>query len=118
MSKTYAFVFLQPGDKVFLSHRRLFPNDKGRFFVGTVVGFNENNGLLKVTGYSISLPLGSNQFVRKGTPNTKIVSLTSGTLIAYELPEKMDVETATLKFHDQGLVMLEDSKGVMLDLTE
>ncbi len=118
MTKTYETIFLQPGDKVLLSHRRMFTNDKSRFFVGTVVGFNENNGLLKVAGFSMSQPIGTSHFSKKTNLNTKIVSLTSGSLIAYQLPEKIDVATAVLKYKEEGLCVLEDGHGVFIDLTE
>ncbi len=118
MTKTFQFIFLQPGDKVLISHRRLFERDKTRYFVGTVLGFNETNGLLKVEGYSITLPIGTSTFHKKASPNTKIISLTSGNFIAYQLHGEMDVETATIKFQEGGLVLLEDREGNYLDLTE
>src|SRR4051812_25725411 len=108
MTKNYSTLFLQPGDKVLLAHRRMFPNDKSRFFVGTVDAFNESNGLLKVTGYSISLPVAASHFLKKTGTNSKIVSLTSGSMIVYQLPEAMDIESATMKFKEEGLCVLED----------
>lgn len=118
MTKNYSFIFLQPGDKVLLAHRRMFPNDRGRFFVGTVDAFNENNGLLKVTGFSMFQPVGMPLFQKKAHSNTKIVALTSGTLIVYQLPEEMDVASATMKFKEEGICVLEDKTGIGVDLTE
>ena len=117
MNKTYSSLFLQPGDNVLLSHRRLYVDDKSRFFVGTVLAFSETNGLLKVEGFSISQPTAGTHFVKKISANAKIVSLTSGTVIVYQLPEIVDVTKAILVFKN-GQTLLEDGNGVSIDLTE
>ena len=43
---------LKPGDSVLVVHRRLFENDKARFFVGTVEVYCE--GVAAVNGYTLA----------------------------------------------------------------
>ena len=115
--KDFSFVFLEPGNKVLVVHRRLFEKDQIRFFLGLVDGFNENNGLLKVTGQSIGLAR-SGGLSKKKDPRTKILSLTSGTLIVYLLPQSAKLEKTTVEFDTQGNLWLTDGAGFHMDLNE
>jgi len=43
-------MILQEGDKIMVVHRRLFENDKARYFIGIVDGYE--NGIIKVSGHT------------------------------------------------------------------
>lgn len=117
-SKEITYVFLAPGDKVLLVHRRLFAGDRPRYFVGIVDAFNEANGLLRVTGYSLAEAKTGGNIVKKPEARTKIVALTSGTLFVYVLSPETDVPTTRLRKDREGRLTLEDARGRRLDLTE
>lgn len=117
MTKSFSFIFLEPGDKVMVVHRRLFENDRSRYFIGTVDGFNEENGLLKVTGHTFC-ETRRGQFAKKAGARTKILSLTSGTLIVYQLPLATSLDTLTLAYDTVGGLWLKDGAHLALDLSE
>jgi hypothetical protein len=115
--KAFSFVFLEPGQKILVVHRRLFEKDRPRFFAGVVDGFNENNGLLKVTGHSFGLARAGG-VSKKRDPRTKILSLTSGTLLVYQLPESADLSKAEMKLDKEGNLWLSDGHYLHMDLSE
>jgi hypothetical protein len=115
--KTFSFIFLEPGQKVLIVHRRLFEKDRPRFFVGVVDGFNENNGLLKVTGHSFGLAR-TGGLSKKRDPRTKILSLTSGTLLVYQLPENADLDRTEMTVDREGNLWLTDGNHLHMDLSE
>ncbi len=118
MTKSFSFIFLEPGNKVLIVHRRLFEQDKPRFFVGAVDGFNESTGLLKITGYSFSEGKAGGKFAKKKQPRTKILSLTSGSLIVYQLPTETNPAAATLSTDGKGSLVLSDGNHLNMDLSE
>jgi hypothetical protein len=115
--KAFSFVFLEPGDKVLVVHRRLFEKDRPRFFVGVVEGFNETNGLLKVAGHSFGLAR-TGGLSKKREPRTKILSLTAGTLIVYQLPQGADLAKTKMTMDQSGSLWLEDGNQLRMDLSE
>ena len=117
-SKEIVYTFLTPSDKVLLVHRRLFPGDRSRYFVAHVDAFNEANGLLRVTGWSLAETRTGGNIVKKPEPRTKIVSLTSGTVFVYVLPPETDAASCRLRKEKNGNVFLDDARARRLDLTE
>ncbi len=107
---------LEAGDHVLIVHRRLFEQDHPRFFVGSVRQFG--NGLAKVSGFSWARDPMSGGILMKAGRRTKIISLTAGTLIVYQLPEELRIEDIRFLADGQGRIQLEDGKGYELDLTE
>ena len=66
------------GDKILISHRRLFKDDAPRFFVGEVVAYD--TGIVKLKGFSFAWDYTGGSFVKKDEPRIKIVSLSAGSV--------------------------------------
>jgi hypothetical protein len=101
--------------KVLVVHRRLFEKDHSRYFVGRVQGYED--GVAKITGRSFA----RDQYGavhRKEDERTKIVSLSSGTLMVYQLPESVDLDALELYVDGSAGVTLRDDNGFKMDLTE
>lgn len=108
-------MLLKPGDKVLVAHRRLFERDETRLFVGRVDAFEA--GLAKVTGQSYARDVISGGMVGKPEKRTKILSLVSGSLIVYQLPEGIQLER--LRFEaPEGRAVLTDGAEFQMDLAE
>jgi len=106
---------LKNNDKLLVCYRRLFSNDENRFFLGTVDEYD--NGLVKLTGHSFLRDGMTGQMTEKSSPTTKIMSLSSGSLIVYLLPDNVNMDT--LHFVQQKMKLcLMDDQGFSLDLTE
>ena len=108
-------MILEPGSIVLLSHRRLFESDHSRYFLGTVDGYED--GVASVTGYTWIRDAYLGHYVRKDDVRTKIVSLSSGTVIVYRLPDSVRVPAARIESQDTSTV-LTDYAGFTMDLTE
>jgi hypothetical protein len=108
-------MILKAGDSVLVVHRRLFENDKARFFLGTVEAYDE--GLASVNGYTFAREEINGSFVRKPDPRTKIVALTSGSLMTYRLPQEVVVDDVRIVVQD-GRLTLSDGRGLDMDLSE
>ena len=108
-------MLLEIGAKVLVSHRRLFPEDQGRFFVGSVVGCEA--GIVKVTGLTWTRDP-THGFHRKRDLRTKLISLHSGTQIVYELPTNVEVEALRLEQPTGHTVILTDDAKFQMDLSE
>lgn len=108
-------MLLKEGDKILVAHRRLFEKDVLRFFIGEVEVYD--GGLVKTTGHSyVREPMGG-QVVKKAEKRTKIISLSSGTLIVYQLPDGIALNG--LLFSElEGRLALTDGKGFTMNLTE
>jgi hypothetical protein len=108
-------MLLEPGNKILVAHRRLFERDLVRFFLGRVDAYEE--GVVKATGRTyVRDPMGG-RMIEKADARTKLLSLSSGTLIVYQLPEAVELEG--LKFiGSDGLLALTDERGFAMDLTE
>ncbi len=109
-------MILESGAKVLVVHRRLFENDVSRFFVGTVDAYEA--GMARVTGFTFTKDpfIGGHQ--RKPEPRTKIMSLSSGTLIVYQLPNSIDISKLRYEHDRDGRVFLLDDANFKMDLTE
>ena len=107
---------LEPNDKILAVHRRLFPEDHSRFFLGVVEEYLQ--GVAKVTGYTWVVEPYKGTFVRKSLENTRLLALASGTLLVYQLPAEFDIEKAEFRLDDERGVHLTDGRRPVLDLTE
>jgi len=108
-------MILTVGSKVLISHRRLFNEDQPRFFAGTVDGYEA--GVIKVTGYTWVRDL-RDGLVRKADQRTKIVAIGSGTMIIYEIPRNVAVETLEIRQDGKRSLMLTDDQAFHMDLSE
>src|SRR5262245_38216760 len=97
-------MILRAGSRVLIIHRRLFSEDSARIFAGVVDGYDA--GIAKVRGHTWLRNIFDAEFMRKEDQRTKIISLSSGTLMVYELPD--DTDMASLKFvtEKDGRVMM------------
>jgi hypothetical protein len=109
-------MILQDGDKVLIVHRRLFEQDRSRYFVGIVDGYEA--GIAKVTGYSWYQDTFAGKFVGKHDSRCKILSLASGTLMAYQLPAETDLNKLAFELDGKGSVYLTDHAGFRMNLDE
>ena len=100
--------------KVLVVHRRLFETDQSRYFVGRVEGYDA--GVAKIRGRTWSRDQ-YGRIVKKADERTKIVSLSSGTLIVYQLPFDTDLEALEIDVSDEKVV-LSDGKNFAMDLSE
>ena len=105
---------LTPGDKLFIAHRRLFDGDEPRFFAGRVVAYEA--GLAKVAGHAWVRERIRGEFGRKADERVKIVPLTSGAVIVYQLPDSVDLAKLRLETHKTHF-LLTDGRFSM-DLTD
>lgn len=106
---------LQQGDKLLVSHRRLFERDELRYFAGTVVQYEA--GVVKVEGWTFLKDFGSGRIMRKPDVRTKLYSLASGMILVYQLPNESDL--TTLEFiGDAAHVVLKDDRGLEMDVSE
>ncbi len=108
-------MLLASGSKLLICHRRMFHEDQPRFFVGVVTACD--GGIAKVAGYSWTRDPSAG-FVRKEDERTKIVALTSGMVIVYELPMEVDVEEVRIEQPGGHAVVLTDGHSFRMDLAE
>ncbi|MCP4002804.1 MAG: hypothetical protein GY725_01285 [bacterium] len=109
-------MLIQSGAKVFIAHRRLYADDQPRFFIGTIEEYGD--GLAKISGYSWVREQVHGDILRKKDQRTKIVSLASGTLIVYVLPDEVEVENLSIEHGPDRDYALTDGKGFQMDLSE
>ncbi len=106
---------LKEGDKILVAHRRLFENDQVRFFIGRVAVYE--GGIVKATGHSYVHDAVGGRVIEKAEERTKILSLTSGTLLVYQLPDTVAFDA--LKFVSaEGRISLTDGMGFTMNLAE
>jgi len=108
-------MLLKKGDKLLVSHRRLFEQDEVRFFLGEVVDYE--TGVVKIKGHSFVRDKTSGVFLRKADEQVKVLSLSSGTLLVYQLPEGVGVDSLRFEVRDLNLSLI-DGKGFTMNLTE
>ena len=108
-------MILEPGDKVMVVHRRLFETDRGRFFLGTVEEYEA--GIARVRGFTFVREPFEGGISRKEDERTKIISVSSGTLIVYRLASHFEVEAAQI-IATGGKLVLRDHGGHEMNLTE
>ena len=108
-------VLLDSGSKILVCHRRLFPEDQPRFFVGSVTGYEP--GLVKVNGVTWTRDV-ARGFHRKADFRTKLISLHSGAVIVYELPAEVEIEGLRLEQPSGHEILLHDGGKFRMDLSE
>ena len=106
---------LESGDLLLICYRRLFSNDENRFFLGKVDDYQA--GIVKITGHSFLRDSVTGKMAEKSDLATKILSISSGSLIVYQLPSTLVL--ADLRFEQKMMqLILLDDHGFSLDLTE
>ena len=108
-------MLLDEGAKILVCHRRLFPEDQPRFFVGFVIGCED--GIAKVTGVTWTRDV-AHGFHKKADLRTKLISLHSGTVIVYELPGDVEIEAIRLQQPAGHQIVLCDDRKFHMDLSE
>ncbi len=108
-------MILTVGSKVVISHRRLFNEDQPRIFAGTVDGYEA--GIVKVTGYTWVRDV-TEGFTRKVDQRTKIVAIASGTMIFYEIPRSVAIESLEIEQDGKRALVLTDGQDFRMDLSE
>ena len=108
-------MLLKEGDLILVAHRRLFEKDDARFFVGRVDDYEA--GVVKATGHSYVRERMSGRVLEKADVRTKLLSISSGTLIVYQLPSETSLETLKFMAVD-GRLSLSNDKGFKMNLME
>jgi len=108
-------MLLPEGTKILAVHRRLFERDDGRFFLGSVEGFE--SGIALVTGYTFVRDMLSGEMKRKDDPRTKLISISSGTVLVYKLPDDVDLDQVKFIAHESELY-LTDEGSLRMNLSE
>ncbi len=109
-------MFLEQGEKLLVTHRRLFRNDTHRFFCGEVEHYQD--GIVLIEGYTWTWDPMSGQMVKKEDRRRKLVALASGTVIVYALDRTVDIEALGFERESNGRLLLTDGADLKLDLTE
>lgn len=107
---------LRAGDQLLLVHRRLFRDDTVRYFVGEVDEYD--HGIVRLTGQSFVRNDYTGDFLSKKGRMSKIFSISSGTLITYLFPTRVDLNTLRFDHNSDGEVWLRDAGEFELNLTE
>jgi len=106
---------LKSGEKVLVAHRRLFERDEPRYLVGNVDA--SEGTVIKVTGYSFVRDMSGGGVLRKDDPRTKIISVASGSVLVYQLPDQTDVASVRFILQD-GELSLTDGGRLHMNMTE
>lgn len=113
MSETNALLI--PGDKVHVIARRLFREDLRRHFAGEVI--NLVDGLCEVRGYAFVFVSGTNEYQRRPTVRTRIISLVDAINTINKLPADTDIPSLEYRMVNDRLVII-DKNGFSLDINE
>ncbi len=105
----------EPGSCVLVVHRRLFERDDNRLFVGQIESLD--SGVIRTTGYSFVRDIMEGTVRRKSESRTKLLSLTSGTLIVYLLPPRFELSKAEVSCRETEM-WLTDGSDFSMNLSE
>jgi len=108
-------MLIEKGEKLLISHRRMYERDNERYFIGVVEAYDQ--GLVRVKGYTWLHDITHGRLVRKDDKRCKIIPLNSGNLISYVLPAHLDIETSRIEQRKQHLV-LTDGDVVAMDISD
>jgi hypothetical protein len=108
-------MIIAPGDKLAIAHRRLFAEDRLRFFIGTLEAYEE--GMARLTGYSWVHEPFAGTFHRKEGARTKVLPLAAGGFITYVLPGTCAVDAVRFEARG-GMLWMTDGMDFRLDMTE
>lgn len=109
-------MILKAGNKLLLVHRRLFHDDRVRYFLGEVVEYE--NGMVLLSGHSFVRNDYNGDLISKEGAMKKIFSIASGTLITYVLPVEINFSDLKFGHNETGEVWLAGADGFRLNLTE
>jgi hypothetical protein len=83
--------------------------------VGEVLDYQA--GVVKVSGYSFVREMTVGKVLRKDDPRIKLISITSGTVLIYQLPDETEVSAVTFESRN-GETKLTDGKHVSMNMSE
>jgi hypothetical protein len=106
---------ISEGDKLLVSHRRLFQGDEVRYFVGRVTG--HEGGVIKLVGHTYLRDFTSGLVTKKDEVSTKLYSLSSGTILVYQLPADTQLDRIIFEGTD-GHLLVTDGASLELNLSE
>ncbi len=107
---------LSPGEKIHVIHRRQFEKDNRRHFVGEVLHYE--GGIARASGYVFVVDdLNKHMFVKRPDRRTKLIPLSSGTVIVNVIPETTDLEQVCYELKDSTLHVT-DGKSWRIDVKE
>lgn len=104
------------GSKVLINHRRLFADDHARYFIGVAEAYE--HGMIRVSGFTWIRDQLNASFQKRAEQRTKIMSLASGTLICYLLPQEIEPSRVVVETTDNRIWLRDDSSGFKMELTE
>ena len=108
-------MLFEPHTKVLIAHRRLFPEDSERLFFGEVLAYED--GVVKVRGCTFLRDPYRGGLMRKDEVRTKLVSITSGTVLVYELDDSVRLDS--LEAETNGMyTRVSDGADFEMDLSE
>lgn len=106
---------LNLGEKIHVIHRQLFAGDVKRHFIGRIEG--TEGPLVRVQGYLFAMDTKLNQFARRDTLRTRIISLDSGSVIVNVLPEQVEIKNVSYDYRSGGDIVVTDGGDWHLDIT-
>ena len=108
-------MLLKEGDKILVAHRRLFEKDESRYFIGRIDAYEA--GIVKTTGHSYIRDIMSGGLIEKAEERTKILSVSSGTFLVYQLPDRVTLDALKFVVSD-GRLSLTDELEFTMNLAE
>ncbi len=108
-------MILKDGEKIHVIHRQLYTGDVRRHFIGEVAECD--GALVRLRGYLFAMDNASNQFVKRDTLRTRILSLNSEDIIVNVLPEEVHIDHITYEYRTTGDILVTDGSDWHLDLT-
>ena len=108
-------MLIDKGDLLLVAHRRLYPGDAERFFLGKVEEYEQ--GLARVSGYTWIHDAHHGQLTRKEDRRCKVLSISSGTLIVYVLPKGLELEQLEIE-HLKSRMFLSDRRNFIMDISD
>ena len=108
-------MILKPQEKVHVIHRRFFPKEAHRHFIGVVEYYE--NGIARVTGHVFTVDRIKYTFMRRPEVRTRILAVASGDLLINVLPPQVDLEKVYYKQEKKAL-RVTDGSDWHLDLSE
>lgn len=103
------------GEKIHVVHRQNFDGDARRHFVG-LVDYCEG-ALVRARGFLYAIDPKTNEFVRRDTVRTRIISLDSPGVIVNILPEETQIESIIYTHVLAGDTIMTDCSGWHMDIT-
>ena len=103
------------GTKLLICHRRLYEADHPRYFFGIVSAYAD--GVARVSGFTWTRDA-TRGFQRKADRRTKLISLASGNLLVYVLPEEVAIEDIRVEQPGGHVVGATDGGKFRMDLSE